>query len=83
VRSTGGGWASFMAKFAAVLAPIIASQVFLGSKQAVLNGYSFVGLCLAGVVVGIVALSVFARRLHAAPAEVDVELMADPEPGVA
>jgi AAHS family 4-hydroxybenzoate transporter-like MFS transporter len=83
VRSTGGGWASFMAKFAAVLAPIVASQVFLGSKQAVLNGYSFVGLCLAGVVVGIVALSVFARRLGAQPAKAEAELMADPEPGVA
>ncbi len=79
VRATGGGWASFMAKFAAVLAPIIASQVFLGSKQAVLNGYSFVGLCLMGVVIGIVALSVFARRLsmdHFEPAT-------EPEPGIA
>ncbi|MXO59839.1 MFS transporter [Altererythrobacter salegens] len=65
VRATGGGWASFMAKFAAVLAPIIASQMFLANKRAVLDGYSFVGLCLAGVVVGIVALAFFARRLGA------------------
>jgi AAHS family 4-hydroxybenzoate transporter-like MFS transporter len=83
VRATGGGWASFMAKFAAVLAPIVASQIFLGSKQAVLDGYSFVGLCLAGVVVGIIALSVFARRLGSERAEPEVEPMADPEPGVA
>lgn len=83
VRSTGGGWASFMAKFAAVLAPIVASQVFLGSKQAVLNGYSFVALCLAGVVVGIVALSVFARRLDSPRAEPEIDPLADPEPGVA
>jgi AAHS family 4-hydroxybenzoate transporter-like MFS transporter len=65
IRATGGGWASFMAKFAAVIAPIIASQMFLADKQAVLDGYSFVGLCLAGVVAGIVALSFFARRLGA------------------
>ena len=65
VRSTGGGWASFMAKFAAVLAPLVAAQMFLANKSAVLDGYSFVGLCLAGVVVGIVALSVFAKRLLA------------------
>jgi AAHS family 4-hydroxybenzoate transporter-like MFS transporter len=83
VRSTGGGWASFMAKFAAVLAPFVASLVFLGSKQAVLNGYSFVGACLAGVVVGIVALSVFARRLGPAHVEPEAEPLADPEPGVA
>jgi len=79
VRATGGGWASFMAKFAAVIAPIIASQMFLADKRAVLDGYNFVGLCLAGVVTGIAALSVFARRLNAAPAEP----AAEPEPGLA
>jgi AAHS family 4-hydroxybenzoate transporter-like MFS transporter len=79
IRATGGGWASFMAKFAAVLAPFVASLIFLGSKQAVLNGYSFVGLCLAGVVVGIVALSVFARRLNSGRIIPSV----DPEPGIA
>ena len=83
VRATGGGWASFMAKFAAVLAPIVASQVFLGSQQAVLNGYSFVGLCLAGVVVGIVALSAFARQLRAAPAGPEAKPVGEPEPGIA
>jgi hypothetical protein len=66
-----------------VLAPFVASLVFLGSKQAVLNGYSFVGACLAGVVVGIVALSVFARRLGPAHVEPEAEPLADPEPGVA
>jgi AAHS family 4-hydroxybenzoate transporter-like MFS transporter len=64
VRSTGGGWASFMAKFAAVAAPIIGSRLFLADKQAVLDGYLFTGVCLAGVVLGIVALAFFARRLH-------------------
>ncbi|WP_305097217.1 MFS transporter [Croceibacterium aestuarii] len=63
VRATGGGWASFMAKFAAVLAPMVAANMFVATKQDVLDGYSFVGLCLAGVVVGIVALAFFARRL--------------------
>ena len=31
IRSTGGGWASFMAKFAAVAAPILGGYYFLGS----------------------------------------------------
>ncbi|HEY6817249.1 MAG TPA: hypothetical protein VI168_17055, partial [Croceibacterium sp.] len=65
VRSTGGGWASFMAKFAAVAAPILGGYYFLGSDQAVLDGYLFTGLCLAGVVLGLLVLSVFARRLLA------------------
>ena len=65
VRSTGGGWASFMAKFAAVAAPILGGFYFLGSDERVLDGYLFTGLCLAGVVVGLLVLSVFARRLLA------------------
>jgi AAHS family 4-hydroxybenzoate transporter-like MFS transporter len=54
-----------MAKFAAVAAPILAGWYFLADKQAVLNGYLFTGLCLAGVVLGLLVLSVFARRLLA------------------
>lgn len=65
VRATGGGWASFMAKFAAVAAPNIGAAWFLGSKEAVLDGYLFTGLCLVGVVLGLMALAVFARRLEA------------------
>jgi AAHS family 4-hydroxybenzoate transporter-like MFS transporter len=65
VRSTGGGWASFMAKFAAVAAPILGGYYFLSDKQAVLDGYLFTGLCLAGVVVGLLVLAVFARKLLA------------------
>jgi AAHS family 4-hydroxybenzoate transporter-like MFS transporter len=65
VRSTGGGWASFMAKFAAVAAPILGGYYFLGSDAAVLDGYLFTGLCLAGVVIGLLVLSVFAKRLLA------------------
>jgi AAHS family 4-hydroxybenzoate transporter-like MFS transporter len=65
VRSTGGGWASFMAKFAAVAAPILGGWYFLADKQAVLNGYLFTALCLAGVVLGLLVLSVFAKRLLA------------------
>ncbi|HEU4650447.1 MAG TPA: MFS transporter [Croceibacterium sp.] len=63
VRSTGGGWASFMAKFAAVAAPILGGYYFLADKQAVLDGYMFTALCLAGVVLGLLVLSVFAKRL--------------------
>lgn len=65
VRATGGGWASFMAKFAAVAAPILGGWYFLADKQAVLDGYLFTGLCLAGVVIGLLVLAVFARRLLA------------------
>lgn len=65
VRSTGGGWASFMAKFAAVAAPILGGYYFLADQRAVLDGYLFTGLCLAGVVLGLLVLSVFAKRLLA------------------
>jgi AAHS family 4-hydroxybenzoate transporter-like MFS transporter len=65
VRSTGGGWASFMAKFAAVAAPILGGYWFLTDQAAVLDGYKFTALCLAGVVVGLLVLAVFARRLLA------------------
>lgn len=65
VRATGGGWASFMAKFAAVAAPILGGYYFLANQRAVLDGYLFTGLCLAGVVLGLLVLSVFAKRLLA------------------
>jgi AAHS family 4-hydroxybenzoate transporter-like MFS transporter len=73
VRATGGGWASFMAKFAAVAAPLLASQWFLSSREAVLNGYVFTGICLGGVVFGLILLAHFARRLRA---EQDAEALA-------
>jgi AAHS family 4-hydroxybenzoate transporter-like MFS transporter len=76
VRSTGGGWASFVAKFAAVAAPIVGAAWFLGSTPRVLNGYSFTGYCLAGVVIGIVALAVYAKRLQAETELDDVEPVA-------
>ncbi|MEN7538689.1 MFS transporter [Aurantiacibacter flavus] len=63
VRATGGGWASFMAKFAAVAAPLIGARLFLGSKQAVLDGYVATAVCLAGIVVCILALSHYAKKL--------------------
>lgn len=63
VRATGGGWASFMAKFAAVAAPAVGARLFLGSEAAVLDGYLFSAACLAGVVVCILALAHFAKRL--------------------
>lgn len=63
VRSTGGGWASFMAKFAAVAAPNVGAAWFLADKAAVLDGYTFTGVCLAGVATGIVALALVTRGL--------------------
>jgi len=77
VRSTGGGWASFMAKFAAVAAPFFGARWFLGSRDNVLDGYLFTGLCLAGVVLGLIALGHYAKRLKAEQA---MPLTADPVP---
>lgn len=72
VRATGGGWASFMAKFAAVTAPILASHWFLSNRAEVLNGYVFTAVCLIGVVIGLMLLSHFAKRLKATEEPVPV-----------
>ena len=80
VRSTGGGWASFMAKFAAVTAPILASHWFLSNRNEVLDGYLFTALCLAGVVLGLMALAHFARRLKAEETAEAEALAAAPQP---
>ena len=66
VRSTGGGWASFMAKFAAVAAPIFGAK-FLAGQQGAMDGYMFTVGCLAGIVVCILALAWFARGLRDDP----------------
>jgi AAHS family 4-hydroxybenzoate transporter-like MFS transporter len=63
VRSTGGGWASFMAKFAAVAAPIFGAQ-FLAGRQGAMDGYVFTAGCLFGIIVCILALAWFARGLR-------------------
>lgn len=65
IRATAGGFASFMAKFAAVAAPLVGSRLFLADRQAVLDGYNFTALCLACVAIGIFALAFFAKRLLA------------------
>jgi AAHS family 4-hydroxybenzoate transporter-like MFS transporter len=63
VRATGGGWASFVAKFAAVAAPIVGAR-FLAGRAGAMAGYSFTALCLCGMVLGVLALAYFARRLR-------------------
>ncbi|MCX7676167.1 MAG: hypothetical protein N2Z59_02190, partial [Alteraurantiacibacter sp.] len=63
VRATGGGWASFMAKFAAVAAPIFGAQ-FLAGRQGALDGYFFTVGCLLGIAVCVLALAWFARGLR-------------------
>ncbi len=63
IRAFGGGWASFMAKFAAVMAPIYGSQ-FLAGRAAAMEGYMFTVGCLAGIIVCILALAFFAGRLN-------------------
>jgi AAHS family 4-hydroxybenzoate transporter-like MFS transporter len=64
VRATGGGWASFMAKFAAVAAPIFGAR-FLAGRDGAMAGYAFTALCLAGIVVCVLLLAFFARGLRA------------------
>lgn len=63
VRSSGGGWASFMAKFGAVAAPIFGSQ-FLAGQQGALDGYVFTAGCLLGIIVCLLALAWFARGMR-------------------
>ena len=69
VRATGGGWASFMAKFAAVAAPIFGAQ-FLAGRVGAMEGYVFTAACLAGVVVSVLLLAWFARSLRQDPRRV-------------
>ena len=65
VRATGGGWASFMAKFGAVAAPNIGSAAgFLQGSQGALDGYVFTAFCLGGIAVSILLLAWFARGLR-------------------
>ena len=68
VRATGGGWASFIAKFAAVAAPIFGAQ-FLAGRAAAMAGYAFTALCLAGIVVCVLLLAYFARALRSGAGE--------------
>ena len=69
VRSFGGGWASFMAKFGAVAAPIIGTRFLAGDgtalerRLAAMDGYTFTAMCLGGILVCILLLAHFARRL--------------------
>jgi AAHS family 4-hydroxybenzoate transporter-like MFS transporter len=63
VRATGGGWASFIAKFAAVAAPIYGAR-FLAGRVGAMAGYTFTALCLGGIVVCVLLLAWFARGLR-------------------
>jgi AAHS family 4-hydroxybenzoate transporter-like MFS transporter len=63
VRATGGGWASFVAKFAAVAAPIYGAQ-FLAGRPGAMAGYTFTALCLAGILGGVILLACIARGLR-------------------
>ncbi|HSQ99704.1 MAG TPA: MFS transporter [Sphingomicrobium sp.] len=63
VRATGGGWASFIAKFAAVAAPIFGAR-FLAGRDGAMAGYTFTALCLGGIVFCVLLLAYFARGLR-------------------
>jgi AAHS family 4-hydroxybenzoate transporter-like MFS transporter len=63
VRATGGGWASFMAKFAAVAAPIFGAR-FLAGREGAMAGYTFIALCLIGIAICVLLLAYFARGLQ-------------------
>ena len=64
VRATGGGWASFVAKFAAVAAPIFGFR-FLAGRNGAMAGYAFTAVCLLGLAACVLALAYFARALRA------------------
>ena len=67
VRASGGGWASFVAKFAAVAAPIFGAR-FLAGRAGAMAGYTFTAVCLTGIVVCVLLLAYFARKLKSDPA---------------
>ena len=64
IRSTGGGWASFMAKIGSTLASYFGAY-FLISRGAVLDGYLLSAVVLLGFGVCALTLAPFARRLLA------------------
>jgi AAHS family 4-hydroxybenzoate transporter-like MFS transporter len=64
IRSTGGGWASFMAKIGSTLASFFGAY-FLVSQAAVLEGYIVSAIVLVGFGICALALAPFARRLKA------------------
>src|SRR5690606_9665137 len=57
IRANGGGWASFVAKIGATLAPLLAGFFFIGGKEDVLRGYNLTAACLVGIVVMLLFLS--------------------------
>lgn len=63
VRATGGGWASFTAKFAAVAAPIFGAQ-FLAGREGAMSGYTLTAACLIGVAACVLLLAWFAKGLR-------------------
>jgi AAHS family 4-hydroxybenzoate transporter-like MFS transporter len=63
IRANGGGWASFVAKIGATLAPLLAGFFFIGGKEDVLRGYNLTAACLAGIVVSVLILAHYAKRL--------------------
>jgi AAHS family 4-hydroxybenzoate transporter-like MFS transporter len=64
IRSTGGGWASFMAKIGSTLASYFGAY-FLVSRAAVLDGYLLSAFVLLGFALCALTLAPFARRLKA------------------
>ena len=64
IRSTGGGWASFMAKIGSTLASYFGAY-FLISRAAVLDSYVLSAAVLLGFALCVFALTPFVRRLKA------------------
>jgi AAHS family 4-hydroxybenzoate transporter-like MFS transporter len=78
IRSNGGGWASFVAKIGATLAPLLAGFFFIGGKSDVLKGYNLTAACLAGIVVAVLVLAHYAKRLKGERADEAAALAAAP-----
>ena len=64
IRSTGGGWASFVAKIGSTLASYFGAW-FLVSQTAVLEGYLVSAVVLMGFALCALTLAPYARRLKA------------------
>lgn len=79
IRSTGGGWASFMAKIGSTGASYIGAY-FVVSQAAVMDSYLLSGAVLLGFALCVLTLAPFARRLKAEESAAATAAAASPLP---
>ncbi|MXO65032.1 MFS transporter [Altericroceibacterium endophyticum] len=69
IRSSAGGWASFVAKIGATIAPMIGAM-FLASSADVLRAYTLSAVCMVGIVLCVITLAHYARRMPQGRAQI-------------